>query len=68
MGQQWLGWELPLELVVELLPAWSAVDGAGQAAFKCCGVLRQWLPPQYFFFSFLSDNSGFSLLKDYIKS
>lgn len=53
MGQQWLGWELALELVLEPLPAWSAVEGASQAAFKCCGALRQWLPHSFglvFFF------------------
>lgn len=52
MGQQWLGWELALELVLEPLPAWSAVEGASQAAFKCCGALRQWLPHTFGLFFF----------------
>lgn len=37
-------------LVFKLLVVWSAVDVDSQAAFKYCGVLRQWLLHGFFFF------------------
>lgn len=47
-------------LVFKLLVVWSAVDVDSQAAFKYCGVLRQWLLHVFFFF-FVGASLGFFL-------